>query len=348
MGGLALKAYDVKRLEGDEYHLASKKALMVLNSVLAAADLDFRATLIPSCRNKTSHGDVDIVLSNEVLDTMSIKKLVDAMGEQMGGVSLDYKLNDYVLSIAAPHPNGGLHQLDLLFIKPEAVDFAISFLSWNDVSTMLLRVVAQMNLSIGPNGLSYIAREERAEPKRFVLTRDFRKAMEFLKLDYDRWLLGFDSLEDVYAFIAACPTCTFSTFDPEIMQASVRKRFVKRPGYLGFVEWLEKNPIKHKSFSWKEYLDGQKAMLWEAFPEFKVEYMQHLDELERQRQIASAFNGRLVIEITNLKGKELGEFIVAFKDSFGSREAFENYILSTPQSEIMKTIRSMMDAKNCN
>lgn len=342
MGGLALKAYDVKRLEGDDYASACASALTAVNAVLSAHNISAPARLIPSYRQKTSHGDVDIVVSNELLGVLNAAKIASSVGKELGVSDAQFKVNDYVVSVAAPHPDGGFYQLDLLLFKPESLDFAHAYMSWNDVSTLLLRIAAPLQLSIGPNGLSYVVREEKAEPARIILTRDFKKTLEFFQLDYERWSKGFDSLDEIYAFIASCPSVTKKNFDLQMMQSSVRKGFAKRPGYLGFLEWLDHNPITHKKFNWRAYLQNQKSTLWETFPGAKDQYDAFIATLERKRAVSSAFNGKMVMEITGFEGKALGEFIIAYKASHGSQAAFEEFVVSSDREGVCAAIRDFL------
>lgn len=348
MGGLALKAYDVKRLEGDDYATACESALAAVNAVLDAHSIASPARLIPSYRQKTSHGDVDIIVSNELLGPLNAAKIASSVGKELGVQNAQFKVNDYVVSVAAPHPEGGFYQLDLLLFKPESLDFAHAYMSWNDVSTLLLRIAAPLQLSIGPNGLSYMVREEKAEPARIILTRDFKQALEFFKLDYERWTKGFDSMEEIYEFIAACPSVTQKNFELGMMQASVRKGFAKRPGYLGFLEWLNNNPVTHKKFNWRAYLNNQKSTLWAAFPGAKDEYDAFIATLERKRAVAAAFNGKMVIEVTGLEGKALGEFIIAYKASHASQAAFEEFVVSSDRSIVFDSIRDFLGGYKVN
>jgi hypothetical protein len=55
-----------------------------------------------------------------------------------------------------------------------------------------------------------------------------------------------------------------------------------------------------------------------------------------EKQVSLKFNGKLISERYNMKGKELGDFIIRFKKSCSSRQDYYTFIKDTPIDKIWR------------
>lgn len=336
MGGNALKEFSVKRLQGVDYDVASHHAERVINDIMAEYGIKDVARLSPSWRNKTDHGDVDLIVPMALKEIMSHDKLLSEMAKhfrcEVHGKSLDQ-----ICNVTAPHPKGGHYQLDLIFIREESLDFAQAFYSWGDVSTLLLRLAANLRVHIGPNGLSYKAKNGKTTMGRVILTRDFETAITHMGLDYSRWRDGFDNLTQVYEWFTDCKYFSDPYFLLEGMNMGTRKDVQKRPGYMGFLHWLKSHPEVNKKYQWTHYVEQLPESLWVKFPEAKHAYDAFFDEIQKNKDAQNKFNGHLIGATTGLSGKDLGNFITDFKKGY-DKSTFQTYVINTSPDEINKAV----------
>lgn len=149
-----------------------------------------------------------------------------------------------------------------------------------------------------------------------VVSKDNRKIFEFFDLDFDRYLKGFDTLEEIFEFIISSKYFNINNFLMENLSHIDRKRNKKRKTYKGFLDYVKnKKSLKSSSFEFSKNKEDYIDMINNYFPEsnllerFKVLKI----EDERNQRISKKFNGYLVMELTGLKGKELGSCMTEFK-----------------------------------
>jgi hypothetical protein len=342
MGGNALKDFGIKRLEGNDYCAASTHAEKVLTALLTDFGFTEKARLIPCWREKTSHGDVDVILPATLQEKVNRDKLIAELARRFG-CNVSAKGNGPILSVTAPHPEGGFYQLDLIFVREESLDFAQSFYSWGDVSTLLMRLATNMQVSIGLNGLSYNVKNGKTVLGRVMLTRDFKTALEYLHLDYGRWEEGFDNLTQVYEWFSASDAYSGHSFELDRLNPRVQKDVQKRPGYMAFLEWQKEHPEASKRYHWKSYVEGLHEHLWKNFPEAKAEYDVFFEDIARKKAAQEKFNGHMIAEVTGLLGRELGEFIVRFKAGRSEHE-FQAYVLNSTSEDLLRDLNVFIEA----
>lgn len=326
MGGNALKQHQAIRLGKKDYEPLAEQCVARLRELYPAG----RVEALQSYREKQDFGDLDVLVAADGYDPF---KAADAIG------SVEVVRNGPVTSVGVEAP-GGIFQVDLIKSPFEEFDYASRYFRWNDLGNLIGRIAHAMGVAHRHDGLFFYFRDGDHLFREILLTRDHDLALIFLGLDPMRFNRGFDTLEDVFRFVAS--SCFFNR-DIYLLQnrnAKSRVRDSKRPSYMQFLAWCEAHPDL-PSFSFPK-----NKLLWFArfsmyFPGFIAEYEKAKSDLARIHAAREKFNGELVSRITGLTGKPLGEMIRKFRDSFESSDAQQDFVLSASQDEIENLIRRL-------
>ncbi|MFK4132349.1 hypothetical protein ACI2KR_08650 [Pseudomonas luteola] len=338
MGGNALKEYGAKRIESSEFNIFSTKLASALNNILAKSGIEQTARMIPSYREKSSHGDIDVVLPKSLRVAVGDQAMLRLLEEQLAVSNIPVKTNGDVASYGIPFADGGVFQVDLIYMAEEDLDFALSYFSWNDVGNLIGRIAHKMGLKYAHNGLYLPIRDENYLFETILITRDFAKTINFLGFSFDRWSQGFNNLEEIYEFTVSCHRFSTNTYLLENLKHTARVRDKKRPAYTNFLKWLEEHPEKDKNFVWPEDKSVWLEEIFRAFPDKKVEWESALVKLGRARDIKAKYNGALIESYTGLNGRELGEFIQLHHSKFDSKEAFNLWVYENNEETIKTAI----------
>jgi hypothetical protein len=321
MGGNAIKSIDLKRINKEEYsQILIEVSIILYKKFKRFSSLKFYHT-------KETFGDMDIVVQKPKLERKEFLQFLEeefkTRESYFNGDTISFEYKNF--------------QIDLIFVPEEEFETAEFFFSFNDLNNLIGRVANRFGLKFGFNGLNYVLRKHSGNlHKRILITRNCRKIYDFLGYDYDRYLKGFETLQDIFDFVVGG-----KYFDPEIfsyenMNHQNRTRNAKRKTYQAFMEFLEKSNLK-RNYIFKEeteYLN----IIDEFFPESNlIKKLNEAEiEMELKNKLKEKFNGKLVMElIPELQGKELGFFIQNFRNSFGN---FDSWLNNTTQLEINKTI----------
>lgn len=330
MGGkLLTKVFNLaeKRISREEYFKLRKQII-----------LDFRR-FYPDCRivtpevlrNKNTFGDID-VLTN--LQHDQIKRIITDC----------YK-------IFKPHVNAGVFsfpidgfQVDIIHVPNDYFNISYEFYSNGDAGNIIGRLFNSFGLSFGHRGLFYkllrsyfSGKENDVNPlDKILITTDMEEILDFVGLDFQRWKDGFDNENDVFNFVESSPYFNARMFRFEELNNENKTRNRKRPMYCHFVERIEE---KYKD----QIIPRLSKQYWfphvtKRWPHILEEIEKHRPRYERSYIIGKKWNGNLIKEIP-LKDKELGEFIVGFKNSF---EDFNDWVISTPQNKIRESLENYL------
>lgn len=304
MGGNALN-FKTRRVLRDEFFILQDEIIAILQSVYPTIEI---VPLI-SYRNKESFGDIDFLVKSDTSIKFSFSTIKGALN------SKDYSLNSGSWSFDYKD-----FQVDLNFHSPENWDSANLYFSWGDAGNLLGRISHKLGLKFGHKGLSYLVRCQGGHVfSEIVLARNGAQIMPCLGLSYERYCAGFDSLEDIYEFVASS-----SFFNPDIYLLENRNhhsrtRDRKRPMYTEFLKWCSARPdLQHFQFSdnKEDYFDYIES----HFPGFKERVNCERIKINRTEQFKQLYNGAIVSEITGLQGKELGIFMAKIVNKFESKE----------------------------
>lgn len=335
MGGNALSV-PTRRYEQREYLELYYHDIFPKLVYLIGEDSSIR--LLPAYATKTSFGDMDILIKKGDYMISDLKgKFKEVFGYQEiycnGNVwSFDYK--DF--------------QIDLVFTKPDCFETSLTYYSWNDLGNLMGRVANKLGTKYGHKGLEKkIYTEDRCKVLEEVLiTKDPKRIFDFLGYDYERFRLGFNTLEDIFNFAVSSKYFTKELFYLENLDHENRTRNRKRKTYMSFLQWLNEKNLPENTTDFSSEANWNR--LKESFPEIKWdEKLSELREKERRANIVkSKFNGNIVMELTGLKDKELGRFINNFKELMSKyyHVSFDRFILDSSKTEIEAEILSYSKA----
>lgn len=277
--------------------------------------------LVDFYRSKETHGDLDILIKMQG-QPVNLKNWV------RDNITTNLVYSKPVVSFEYEN-----FQVDLIPIAQSNWETAKFFFDKDPSANLMGKITHKFGLKYGWAGLVYPFRNFSGRLTRdIVISKDPRKICEFLGFDYDRYINGFDTLEEIFEFVVGSKYFNTDYFRMENLGHIDRKRNKKRQTYQQFLEYVNtiKKPgyVFDKKDSYIDYIDKE-------FPEAKLK--QKLKILykkdEQAKEIASKFNGRLVMQrIPELKGKELGEALNSFKSMFLN---FEEYVLNNKSEDIL-------------
>lgn len=339
MGGNALASYGAKRVSKEVADSMLQGLLERFASLSAEIGLAFRLQPIQSYRMKADFGDLDLLVENKLFKELTSEKLVAKLASTYKG-SIPWVKSGPVLSVGLPLECGGCLQADLISTPCESFDFSAGYFSWNDLGNLVGRVAHKMGLKFGHDGLWLPIRNGTHLFDEILVTRDFKAALHFLGFDANTWESGFDSLEQIYSFVANGSRFSPDLYPLENRNHIARVRDRKRPVYMGFLSWIE----EHQDLNFFEWRDDKSFYLsdvFKSFPASKVAYEASLHRLADSQALKARFNGRVVTAITGLSGKELGHFMGRFKTEYA---IVLNQLDSISDEELARLIRAASEA----
>jgi len=263
-----------------------------------------------SYKGKRLHGDLDIILGGEVIPAEELQKIFNLKENEVSR-------NTSVISILY---DGA--QVDLAFHPLEDFESAYNYYRNSDAGNLMGVMFKKLSLKFGAKGLSFPVKLGDAEKLGEVLiSKNIKEILEFGGFDYNKWKAGFETPEELYEWITQSKFFNREFFAFEALSHQNRIRNRKRPGYAGFLVWLEDRkfsnpfePAKNKS----EYL-FQSLVHFGNFTALE-QINNLLFEYRRRKDANKLFNGGLLLEWTGLTGKDLGRVMAGFRENLGLLE----------------------------
>jgi hypothetical protein len=311
MGGNAIKsAQRINKATFDQYWIELCEIF---------PELRMERTL--SYRQKEDFGDIDIVVQASLEEYAGIRGMVR---DRIGAFG---KLEEY--------DNGPFYsflyktaQVDFIFHRVQDFEIALHYYSWNDVCNFIGRVSRSLDFKFGHDGLWYDQHLDDHYKISVFVSNDIEKILTFLGYDYERWLKGFDTIEDILAYGASSTYFNALYFSLEEQNNVDRVRNKKRKMYQNMLKYIEAHALQPKP---KLTADEREAQARRAAIHFQSNF---LDEVAQRRadyckhlQYKSLFNGDIVKQLTGLEGKELGKFIQELKTEENAINSFEAKVL---------------------
>ena len=329
MGGKALNNYGVftERKNTDEFLRIGREIKSTVEF-----DLDIICSVVTCYHTKPDHGDLDLLI-----------RMTD-------NLQIDWK--NYIQSKFKPraiHNNGGVYsfdyqnfQIDFIPVKSKKWETALVYYSYDPLGNIMGKTFHKFGLSYGWDGLFYKFRNfSGANSKNLLISNDARKIFEFGGYDYDRYLQGFETIEDIFKFAIAGKYFDSEIFQMENLKSIDKKRNRKRGSYHTYLNYIKENDINVR-YQFRLNKQDYLPMIEETFPEAKLlEQLNGLKNNDRLMKIISMkFNGDIVMSwLPNLKGKQLGGAIRNFRDHLG--DDYNSFILNnnydTIREYFMKT-----------
>lgn len=324
MGGNALKKYGIStsRKETDEFIRIGK---VITNQM--KKDLNAETVIVKSFHTKDSHGDADVLFKRTAetkdIDMAEYVKVFNpqAIYNNSGVVSFDY--DDF--------------QVDIISINEDDWDVAQTYFSYDPLGNIMGKVFHKFGLSYGWNGLTYKFRSFSGSLSKSInVSKDARRIFEFAGYDYDRYLEGFETVEDIFKYLISNKFFDPIMFEFENLKHIDRKRNLRRKSYHTFIEYLKENKIP-KVYEFNPSKDAYLPMIDEFFPEVNIleQIKTFTDQNVLNKLISEKFNGNHIMEMfPELKGKELGYAISKYKEMFGTVDEYNEVILEYSFEEI--------------
>lgn len=312
MGGNALSSSGATRCSRDVAMHALEDFQSRFAQITGHLGSAARVEPIAAYRQKPDFGDLDVLVDSRVFQSIPPQSVVEALSNTYGS-ALPWVKNGPVLSVGLPLPDDGqCLQLDLISTPSAEFDFSLGYFSWNDMGNLVGRVAHKMGLKFGHDGLWLPMRDGTNLHDELLVTRNFESALSFLGFDAARWREGFDSLDDIYQFVACGERFNPDLYPLEHRNHTARVRDKKRPVYMGFLRWIETQQTLNR-YPWQQDKSAYLPEVMTTFPALQAEYERSLVRLAQSKAVRACFNGEVVTEITGLTGKALGMFMAHFK-----------------------------------
>jgi hypothetical protein len=322
MGGNAIKNHETIRLNKPEFLALEADVL----GKLQATYPDKKIKSLVYYSEKNDFGDLDILIESPQPNAKDLDKTLYEFGTK------EIYHNNHFVSFEYQK-----FQVDLIFVSPEQFDFADFYFSYNDLNNLVGRIANNFGLKFGWQGLWYPLKNYETDGNGEVLiSLDRRKTYDFLGMDYDRYLKGFNNLEEIFQFVVSSKYFSKKIFAYENLKHANRLRNRKRRTYQSFLDWLGSYHSK-KQYKFNEDKKVYLRKVKKAFPEAQLSHHIALYKTKKRRlkKIRHRFNGKLLMQwIPAIKpGKELGSFIKRYKDT---KEDFDQFILASGSRRIVK------------
>jgi len=336
MGGKALKQYGV---------ITERKDTNIFNEIGNGIkqklfnDFQLETTIVKCYRNKQNHGDLDLLIK---IDHKFHNK----------GINFKNYINK-TFNPNAIHNNGGVYsfdyqnfQIDFIPIKETNWEIAQTYFNYDCLGNCMGKTFHKFGLSYGWEGLFYKYRNFNGRNSQNILiSKNPQKIFDFGGYNYNKFLNGFDSLEEIFQFVINGKYFDNKIFQFENLRQIDKKRNKKRATYHQFLNFLKENNII-STYNFNKNKDNYLPMINDYFPE--ANFYEKLSILNRKNDInkllSEKFNGRIIMNwFPELKGKELGSIIIKFKTSLGND--YTNFILNNNENIIKKFFTKIYNKK---
>lgn len=277
--------------------------------------------------NKKDFGDLDVIVVGEhVVYEADKAEMAKYLKETFDTKEIFF--NNGVVSFEYKN-----FQIDLILVKSYELETAHFYYSYNDLNNLVGTYVRNFGLSLGYDGLTiYLSDSSNNEHSSFIISRDPRKIYEFVGLNFDRYLEGFNDIQDVFEYVISSRFFTTSLFKYENLDSKNRTRNRKRKTYSTFLTWLDDNKIDRK-FRWRKDTSVYHKSIEKFFNvNLDIEIEKLNTKVAYRKNLAVKFNGDIIKRlIPELSGVRLGQFINSFKTS---KDNFVQWIEETENTEI--------------
>ena len=335
MGGNALNRFGIttERKNTEDFNRIANE----IQSQLACDFNGINTEVIKCYRNKPTHGDLDLLLKiDNNFRNLNVGVYIDDTFQPKG---IYHNSNAYSFD----YEN---FQIDFILIKDCDWESALTYYSYDPVGNAMGKTFHKFNLSYGWDGLKYRYRNFNGRNSHnIVISKNPKKIFEFGGYDYDKFLSGFDTIEEIFEFVVNSKYFNFDIFKFENLKHIDRKRNRKRKSYNHFINYVDSLESVNSYVFNKNKVEYLK-LINESFPEANIYEKIAALEVENEKNIRlnEKLNGRIIMKlIPNLTGKSLGLFIDGFKKSFNGE--YENIILKMSEDEVNEKILSFYKEK---
>lgn len=297
MGGNAL-SFTTRRVDEYVYFSIQRRITRVLKFQ------GLKILTIPAYRNKSSYGDLDLLVSGKI-DPEMIYEMFEPREIVKNGNVFSFDFLNF--------------QVDLIVTPEKYLIASRDYFSYNELGNLLGRIFHKMGLKYGHKGLLYPVRNG-ASCEEIEVSLDTQKILDFIGLSYLDFRSGFAELVDIFDFVISS-----RYFNPDIylfdnLNHRQRTRDRKRETYNRFLEYIKD---EKPGFQFPEDKDYWLPLIGAFFPGFNEKLEAVKAKFAKQNKLKEKFNGDLVMEWTELKNKELGAFIGAIRAEYSTEKLLE-------------------------
>lgn len=333
MGGKALTV-PVRRYEKKEFLALKDEVVGILNA-------DFKWVTVPLYyREKESFGDLDVIIAwDKISEGQDLRKYIEEVFKpkeifhttNSNSWSFDYK------------------ECQVDFIMCDEKDFwcHYHYFAYNDLGNFIGGIARNVGMKYGQQGLVYDHFFKGVKVGRVNVSRNYLDIFKFLDLDYTRFMMGFDNMEEIFEFIKSSKYFNSQRYQLENLDKNNRSRNLKRVNYLKFIDYINENP-KDAEYTYAPDKTKYITLAKEFFNDFNFERETREMEYNETKKllIKAKFNGNEITKRFGYTGKELGEKIVLFKNILASSEIdFNDFILNHSDEYIYHFFKTSMGVK---
>ncbi|KAI9712901.1 MAG: hypothetical protein M1812_006770 [Candelaria pacifica] len=291
-----------------------------------------RVAVPRSAPEKTSHGDLDVLVSN-ARHQFSVEDLAAKLGALKFihsarnpttnfAIPLGKSLQEGVERISDDGSDAQCFQLDVNVCPPEILDWEVFHKAYGDLWSILGTSVRPFGLTVNNTGLHLRIRQiEEQDRKRSLLylTRTPAKTLAFLGLDNERYGKGFESIEELFRFAASGSFFRRESFIKEELKTNDRQRLRQREIYRRFVEeYLPMHPEvgrldDEERGTGDDEVVTREYVLKEALDTFNVQPQYHTVVREWEKKQQESEMWRKVAAVIPLEGGKLNLVIRGLK-----------------------------------
>lgn len=346
MGGNALKNTYTRRYSKQEFEDLQKEIISKLEGLkntrplITGSEQERYVNLhtpwafIASYNLKETFGDLDILMNKAYYDIKDPNFKVDVYNA--------FHYNEIYYNTDVWSLDYKEFQIDLIFTEMKNFETSINYYAYNDLGNIMGRIANKFGLRYGHDGLKYKLNSVYIKRKyigEFMVSKDIPKIFKFLKYDYDRFVKGFDTINDIFDYAMSTPYFAKEVFYYENLDHQNRTRNRKRATYAAFLDYIKDKEVKPYPFTKDKEIFFNSIV--EFFPEANLpELRKQAEEAEKRKALINEkFNGHIVMElIPGITGKEIGKFISKFQSQFATQESFEEEILKASPEKIKNDI----------
>jgi hypothetical protein len=223
----------------------------------------------------------------------------------------------------------------LHFVRDEDFDWLSEYYQYS-LSPIIGKLFHRADLKYSQAGLEYVQYSKEGDnfykSGKILVTRDFKKVLEILSLDYKEFQSGFKTQEKVFEFVVKSPF-----FKPEMFLRSDKK--YKDRTLNAIREYLIKTNFQNYPQKFTvEYISG-------FVPEINL--LEGIKKLEAYAGVKETcktkFDGRLIMRVfPNIEPKQISEYHSRFKKSFQTTPAFQNFVLESSEEQIIDKLKEVV------
>jgi len=293
MGGNAIE--NAERMSKQEYINICKYLKSLDNTMMITYSFD----------TKESYGDIDIIVINKIPIVENVSQIVK---------------NGSLTSIGLIW-NNKIHQIDFTVTSKEKQEFLHTYLSYSIFGMCLGISLNKLNLQYGSEGLKLSFSNNKTNYY-LLLSKDSESIFQFLELDLNRFHQGFKDSNELLDYIFTSPYISYEILSKKTLTTKGDSR-------LNVIKYYK--PLHQHTKTLKQDLDEIKNKVLKFFDK-EIEYEEMNKEIEKRNELTLKFNGNIVMKILDnkIQGKELGNFIKSFKETYDienmSNEEIKNNI----------------------